>query len=127
MKGLTPVRLRWRSEHQIEADATAGDLHDRLSRLGADLMVRALDALAQTSLTLSPQAQTGVTYANKIEKRETVIDWARPWQDVHNHIRGLSPSPGAWFEWRGGGDTGPSLASRYCARPKAKAQARPAP
>ena len=126
-EGLDTGPIAMAERTPIEADATAGDLHDRLSRLGADLIVRALDALAQTSLTLSPQAQTGVTYANKIDKRETRIDWARPWREVHNHIRGLSPSPGAWFEWRGGGIRVLPLASRYCARPKAKAQARPAP
>jgi len=82
----------------IAPDATAGDLHDHLARLGADLMVRALSAIERGSLTLTPQPQDGVTYASKIDKDETRIDWARPWQEVHNHIRGLSPFPGAWFE-----------------------------
>ena len=87
----------------IEADATAGDLHDRLARLGADLMVRALGAIERGSLTLTPQPAAGVTYAGKIGKDETRITWARPWQDVHDHIRGLSPFPGAWFEIAGEG------------------------
>jgi methionyl-tRNA formyltransferase len=82
----------------IEADATAGDLHDRLARLGADLMVRALSAIERGSLTLTPQPPDGVTYASKIDKDETRISWARPGQEVHNHIRGLAPFPGAWFE-----------------------------
>jgi methionyl-tRNA formyltransferase len=82
----------------IEPDATAGDLHDRLARLGADLMVRALSALERGSLTLTPQPHDGVTYASKIDKDETRIDWSRPWHEVHNHIRGLSSFPGAWFE-----------------------------
>jgi methionyl-tRNA formyltransferase len=82
----------------IAPDATAGDLHDRLARLGADLIVRALSALERGSLTLTPQPKDGVTYASKIDKEETRIDWARSWQEVHNHIRGLSPFPGAWFE-----------------------------
>jgi methionyl-tRNA formyltransferase len=85
----------------IEPDATAGDLHDRLARLGADLMVRALGALERGSLTLTPQPETGVTYASKIAKDESRITWARPWWEVHNHIRGLSPFPGAWFELAG--------------------------
>jgi len=85
----------------IEPDATAGDLHDRLARLGADLMVRALGALERGSLTLTPQVETGVTYASKIGKDETRITWSRPWAEVHNHIRGLSPFPGAWFELAG--------------------------
>jgi methionyl-tRNA formyltransferase len=87
----------------IEPDATAGDLHDRLARLGADLMVRALGALERGSLTLTPQPAAGVTYAAKIGKDETRIAWARPWREVHDHIRGLSPFPGAWFEIGGEG------------------------
>jgi methionyl-tRNA formyltransferase len=82
----------------IAPDATAGDVHDQLARLGADLMVRALGAIERGSLTLTPQPQAGVTYASKIDKDETRIDWTRPWSEVHNHIRGLSPFPGAWFE-----------------------------
>jgi methionyl-tRNA formyltransferase len=85
----------------IEPDATAGDLHDQLARLGADLMVRALGAIERRSLVLTPQPDTGVTYAAKISKDETRIAWASPWREVHNHIRGLSPFPGAWFELDG--------------------------
>ncbi|MGE0752306.1 MAG: methionyl-tRNA formyltransferase [Variibacter sp.] len=76
---------------------TAGELHDRLARLGADLMGRALGALERGSLTLTPQPQEGVTYAAKLEKSETRIDWTRPAREVHDHCRGLSPFPGAWF------------------------------
>jgi methionyl-tRNA formyltransferase len=82
----------------ISCDATAGDLHDRLAPLGADLMVRAIGALERGSLTLTPQGQNGVTYAPKLTNSETRIVWERPWKEVHNHIRGLSPVPGAWFE-----------------------------
>jgi methionyl-tRNA formyltransferase len=77
---------------------TAGELHDVLARLGADLMVRALGGLERGALTLTPQPAAGVTYAPKIDKSETRIDWTRPWQAVHDHCRGLSPAPGAWFE-----------------------------
>jgi methionyl-tRNA formyltransferase len=82
----------------IGPDMTAGDLHDELARLGADLMARALAALEKDALVLTPQAADGVTYAAKIDKAETRIDWARPWQEVHDHCRGLSPFPGAWCE-----------------------------
>jgi methionyl-tRNA formyltransferase len=85
----------------ISADMTAGDLHDQLARLGADLMVRALAALDRDALALTPQREAGVTYAAKIDKNETRIEWAKPWQEVHNHIRGLSPFPGAWCEVQG--------------------------
>ncbi len=86
---------------KIEPDMTAGELHDKLSETGADLMTRALAALAATGLQFTPQASEGITYAKKIDKNETKIDWSKPAQEVHNHIRGLSPFPGAWFEIAG--------------------------
>ena len=82
----------------IAPDMTAGDLHDALARLGADVMARALAALERGTLTVTPQGEQGVTYAEKIKKDETRVDWTKPWNDVHDHIRGLSPFPGAWFE-----------------------------
>jgi methionyl-tRNA formyltransferase len=82
----------------IAGDSTAGDVHDRLAKLGADLMMRALAALARAALEFTPQPKEGATYAHKIDKGETRIDWSRPWKEVHDHIRGLSPFPGAWFE-----------------------------
>jgi methionyl-tRNA formyltransferase len=85
----------------IGENATTGDVHDALARLGADLMVRALGALERGTLTLTPQPEAGVTYAVKIDKNETRIDWTKPARDVHNHIRGLSPFPGAWCEIAG--------------------------
>ncbi len=87
----------------IPATMTAGELHDRLAEAGAALMVKAMAALKAGSLTLTPQPDEGVTYAKKIEKAETRIDWARPAEDVHNAVRGLSPFPGAWCEMELGG------------------------
>ena len=63
----------------IGADTTAGELSDHLSRLGADLMVRALAALSRGVLKFTPQAEEGATYARKIDKNETRIDWSKPW------------------------------------------------
>jgi methionyl-tRNA formyltransferase len=85
----------------IGPDMTAGDLHDRLAAIGGDLMHRALGALERGSLQIVPQPDDGVTYAEKIDKTETRIDWGKPAAQVHNHIRGLSPFPGAWFEMPG--------------------------
>ena len=99
--GLDTGAMAMADRVPIEPDMTAGDLHDALARLGADLMLRALAAAERGSLFLMPQPETGVTYAAKIDKDETRIDWAKPWQEVHNHIRGLSPFPGAWFEFGG--------------------------
>jgi methionyl-tRNA formyltransferase len=82
----------------ITDNMTAVDLHDRLSRLGADLMVRAMAALARGGLQLKKQSEEGVTYAAKIDKAEARIDWTRPAREVLRHIHGLSPFPGAWAE-----------------------------
>ncbi len=87
----------------IAPDVTAGALHDELARRGASLMARALGALERGLLDCTPQPSDGATYAAKIDKAEARIDFARPAQDVHNLIRGLSPSPGAWFEVGGPG------------------------
>jgi methionyl-tRNA formyltransferase len=86
----------------IGPDATAGDLHDELATRGADLMVRALTELEKRVLPLTPQPGNGATYASKIEKSETRIDWTQSWNKVHDHCRGLSPFPGAWFEHANG-------------------------
>ena len=91
-----PVCLVERLE--IGPDETAGELHDRLAASGAELMVEALGEVARGSLSFQPQAGEGATYAKKIEAGETRIDWQRSAHDIHNLIRGLSPSPGAWFE-----------------------------
>ena len=82
----------------IAPDATAGEISTTLAALGADLMVRALAALSRGDLGFTPQAADGVTYANKLDNAETRIDWSRPADEVHNHIRGLSPFPGAWCQ-----------------------------
>jgi methionyl-tRNA formyltransferase len=82
----------------IGPDLTAGELHDQLASHGADLMARSLNALERGTLNFEPQAQAGIEYAAKIESAETRIDWRLLWRHVHNHIRGLSPFPGAWFE-----------------------------
>jgi len=85
----------------IAPDATTGELHDKLARLGADLMLRAIGALERGGLQLTSQSEAGLTYARKIDKNETHIDWAKPWHEVHDHCRGLSPFPGAWSEMPG--------------------------
>ena len=102
-EGLDTGPIAMAERVAIGQDMTAGELHDQLSRRGADLMVRALGALERGSLRLTPQPDSGVTYAAKIDKNETCIDWNRPWKSVHDHCRGLSPFPGAWFELPGAG------------------------
>ena len=77
---------------------TAGDLHDALAPIGADLMGRAVGAIDRGTLRFHPQPEAGVTYAHKIDKAECRIDWSRPATAVVRQIMGLSPFPGAFFE-----------------------------
>ena len=92
-----PVLLR--EAAAIGATETTGELHDRLSAMGARLIVEALARLPD--LSPHPQPDEGVTYAAKIDKAEARIDWTRPASEVDRLIRGLSPFPGAWFEQDG--------------------------
>ena len=92
-----PVLLR-RSMDIHDTDTT-GDLHDRLSEMGSELIVEALASLE--TLTPVPQPESGVTYAEKIDKAETRIDWTRPAEEVARHINALAPFPGAWTEVQG--------------------------
>jgi methionyl-tRNA formyltransferase len=82
----------------ITPEATAQSLHDELAALGARLMV---EVLAQERIACVPQPAEGVTYAKKIDKAEARIDFVRPAEEVRNHIHGLSPFPGAWFQAKG--------------------------
>jgi methionyl-tRNA formyltransferase len=94
-------------EHRvaITAEMTAGDLHDRLMAAGAELMVDALAQLEAGTLPMRMQPDEGVTYAAKISKGETRIDWLLPAVQVDATIRGLAPMPGAWCEIELGGKT----------------------
>ena len=97
-KGLDTGPVALTRKLAIGPDMTAGELHDRLSAVGAEAMVEAMAALEAGTLATVPQSEAGVLYAAKIDKAETRIDFSRDAAEVHNHIRGLSPFPGAWFE-----------------------------
>lgn len=92
-----PVLLR--AATPIRTTETTIELHDRLSAMGAELIVEALRHLPD--LQPEPQPEEGVTYASKIDKAEARIDWSRPATEVDRQIRGLSPFPGAWFDLGG--------------------------
>jgi methionyl-tRNA formyltransferase len=97
-EGLDTGPVAMAEKIALGPDMTAGEAHDRLMLLGADLMARALAALSRGALGFTPQPEAGVTYAHKIEKLEARIYWARPAVELHNLVRGLSPFPGAFFE-----------------------------
>ncbi len=98
-EGLDTGPVLLREATPIGPEDTTGDLHDRLSAMGARLIVDALARLAE--LTPIPQPDDGVTYSAKIDKAEARVDWSRPASQVDAHIRGLSPFPGAWVDIAG--------------------------
>ncbi|ULJ77699.1 methionyl-tRNA formyltransferase [Rhizobium sp. C104] len=102
-KGLDTGAVALTRTVEIGPNMTAGELHDRLMQVGAKAMAEAMVKLEMNDLPLTPQPEDGVLDAAKIDKAETRIDFARDALDVHNHIRGLAPFPGAWFELEIGG------------------------
>ena len=82
----------------IGPQVTTGDLHDRLANAGAHLLVQTLAELEAGKSVAVPQSADGVTYAHKIDKAESRIDWREPARVIDRQIRGLSPFPGAYFE-----------------------------
>ncbi|MGI9355979.1 MAG: methionyl-tRNA formyltransferase [Rhizobiaceae bacterium] len=101
--GLDTGPIAMMSRVPITPETTAGMLHDQLAMTGAALMVGAMAALETGEIALTPQAEAGVTYASKINKNETRIDWSAGANAVVRHIHGLSPFPGAWCEMPLGG------------------------
>ncbi len=97
-KGLDTGPVALTKAVQIGETMTAGELHDKLMQVGASLMKEAIGKLEADDLPLTEQAEEGVVYAQKISKAETRIDFSKSARQVHDHIRGLSPFPGAWFE-----------------------------
>jgi len=97
-EGLDTGNMLAQSTMEISPDMTAGELHDALATQGAADIVSTLEELADGTAQATPQHEDGITYADKISKAKTRINWGGSAQDVHNFIRGLSPFPGAWFE-----------------------------
>jgi methionyl-tRNA formyltransferase len=83
----------------ISSTTTASDLHDALAIIGGDMVVEALDGLAAKTLTVTPQPETGVTYADKLDREEGRLDWTRPAAYLARAVRAFTPWPGAWFEY----------------------------
>lgn len=101
-EGLDTGPVLMTARTPIGEGETTGELHDRLSEMGARLLVETLAALETGQVLPVAQAEAGTTYARKIDKAEARIDFARPAREVRSHIHGLSPFPGAWLEIDGG-------------------------
>ncbi len=100
-EGLDTGPMLMRKSVTIAPAATAGELHDALAALGARMIVEALAQLEAGTLTETAQLQDGATYAAKIDKAETRLDWTRPAVELERMVRAFAPVPGAWFELYG--------------------------
>lgn len=100
-EGLDTGDMLMKAETEIGPDETAGELHDRLSQLGADLIVRTLDAMKAGTLTRTPQDDALSCYAPILTRDLSKIDWTKTAQEIHNQVRGLSPWPSASTVWGG--------------------------
>jgi len=96
--GLDTGPVLMRAETEIVPTDTTLSLHDRLAAMGGDLIVQAVEGLADGSLVAEAQASEGVTYAHKIDKAEAKIDWSADADVVDRQVRGLFPFPGAWTQ-----------------------------
>ena len=97
-EGLDTGPIALSKSIDIAPEMTAGELYDELEKIAAPLMVKAMEKLEQGDLTLTPQKSEGETYAKKITKDETRIDWSKPAKELQKRICGLSPFPGSWCE-----------------------------
>ncbi len=86
---------------QLDKNVTHGEIEKKLSIMGADLLVENLKKLEEGNLKFTEQSHSEATYAKKIDKGETKINWSLDATKVLAHIHGLSPTPGAWFEHKG--------------------------
>jgi methionyl-tRNA formyltransferase len=93
--GLDTGPVLRQAKIDIAADDDAGTLHERLAELGGQLIVDALSEVASGRARTAPQSQAGVTYARKIDKQETQLDWKRPAVELERAVRAFRPVPGA--------------------------------
>ncbi len=94
--GLDTGDMLLRQALPIHPDDTTASLHDRLAELGAELIVRALERAAAGDLPATPQPDTGITYAHKVDKTQAVLDWSLDAQVLERRVRAFQPAPGAW-------------------------------
>jgi methionyl-tRNA formyltransferase len=97
-EGLDTGPVAREARTPIRPEDTSGELTSSLAKLGARLLSECWSELRDGRLVFHPQSPDGVTYARKIDKGETPIDWTRDASEVRNHIHGLSPAPGAHSE-----------------------------
>jgi methionyl-tRNA formyltransferase len=100
-EGLDTGDMLLAGQVPITGATTGESLHDALSEMGAELIVKALEGLAADTLKSTPQPKGGVTYADKLERSEGRIEWGKPALEIERLVRAFTPWPGSWFEFNG--------------------------
>ncbi len=85
----------------IEANETSGELFERLSKLGAETLIKALPGILNGTLPKIPQPDSGITHARKVTKEEASIDWTQSAEQIHNKCRAMQPWPGSYTNYQG--------------------------
>jgi len=100
-KGMDTGDMLLQQTIPIEAEDTAATLHDRLARIGADVLMRTLQGLEDGSLRPTPQNDAEATYAPLLKKHDGLVDWQKTAAEIANAVRGMSPWPGAYTHFQG--------------------------
>lgn len=100
-KGMDTGPILLQERVSIELEDTAGSLHNKLAKLGADLLIRTLERLESGTLHPQPQDHTLATYAPLLKKEDELLNWTNSAEQIHNKVRGLNPWPGAYTLFRG--------------------------
>ena len=87
---------------KIERDDTSGSLSEKLSQLGADLLIETLPRYLLGELKSQSQDENRVTYAPMLKKEHGLLDFTKPVEELVRRVRAYNPWPGAYFEWNGG-------------------------
>ncbi len=99
--GIDTGDIIFQEKVAIEPDETFGSLHDKLATVGARLVIKTLDAIANSTAPRHPQRMKSVKKAPKLTKAFCRIQWQQPAELIDRMVRGLSPMPGAWTMWGG--------------------------
>ena len=100
-KGMDSGDMLLQQETEIGPEEDTGSLHDRLSQIGADLLLEAIKQIQSGTAVRIPQDHTAATLAPMLKKEQERVDWSQSAQTIHDQIRGLHPWPGCYSIWQG--------------------------
>lgn len=100
-EGLDTGAMLAKKSIPITEKTTASSLHDAMSILGSELLLETIEPYIQGKIKPNIQSEEGVTYADKLSKAESLLNWSEPAEVLDRRIRALTPWPGVYFEYNG--------------------------